>query len=582
MDEAQGLVGQTLAGRYRIDAELGEGGMGAVYLATDLELRKRRVVLKFPHEANLDDPTFRLRFRDEIGSLAHLDHPHILKIHDAGEHRGLPFAVVQYAGGGDLRDRIEAREQTPAEVLDWLPSIADALDFVSRSGFCHRDVKPANIFFDEAGHPILSDFGIATVLDEAPPDRDLTLGNRTAIGMFVGSAKYCPPEALRRDLSPAYDQYSLAVTVYQALSGEVPIEGETSMDVLFAKNNEPPRDIRTRVPGLPEASAAALMRALSRDKAERFPSCRAFADAFAAGLGAAANARVPARSSGWRRGALVALGGAAGVAVLVWVVAQRAPVGGAAAHRAPGPTVVASLHQVELGSTPAEFRDAIGLCRLTEPDCDASWFTSETPARTVLAPYALDGTEVSAGEFADFARRTGRVTAAERRGTSYHQFVEVPGLSWRQPVPGRTGIDPRLPVVHVSYDDAAAFCADAGMRLPTQDEWEHAARGDGRRVFPWGDAWEPDRAVWGASDWSAVERVEGRPDGAGPFGHLHLAGNVAEWTSTEAGGDRIIKGGSWSETNPARLRGAARVAETPDYSSSDLGFRCAAEPAPGP
>lgn len=577
--QARDLVGQTLSGRYRIDSELGEGGMGAVYLATDLELHGRRVVLKFPHAENLDDPTFRLRFRDEIGSLAQLDHPHILKIHDAGEHEGRPFAVVQFAGGGDLRDRIEEREQTPAEVLTWLGPIANALDFVSRSGFCHRDVKPANIFFDEAGHPILSDFGIATVLQETPEASDVTLGNRTAIGLFVGSPKYCPPEALRRELSPAYDQYSLAVSVYQSLSGQLPIGGETSMDVLFAKNNEPPRDIREVVPDLPEAAAAAVMRALSRERGDRFGSCREFAEAFAAGLAHPAGSVGPvARAGGaWMIGAA---GLALAVVAGIWLVREPQGPADVASTRAPGPLVVTALHQVELGSTPEEFRDALGLCRLAIPDCDASWFSSETARRTVLAPYALDLHEISVGEFADFVDRTGYVTTAEQRGSSYHQFVDVAGLDWRHPAPDIEASIRELPVVHVSYFDAKAFCEDAGMRLPSEDEWEHAAKGDDRRVFPWGDRWEPGRVVWGADDFGAVEVVAGRPEGATALGHRHLAGNVAEWTATVSSGDRIIKGGSWQETNPAQLRSAARAVESPEYSSSDVGFRCVAEPVP--
>lgn len=577
--QARDLVGQTLSARYRIDSELGEGGMGAVYLATDLELHGRRVVLKFPHAESLDDPAFRLRFRDEIGSLAKLDHPHILKIHDAGEHEGRPFAVVQFAGGGDLRDRIELRPQTPEEVLAWLPAIASALDFVSRSGFCHRDVKPANIFFDEAGHPILSDFGIATILQQEPPEAsDLTLGNRTAIGMFVGSPKYCPPEALRRELSPAYDQYSLAVSVYQCLSGQLPIGGETSMDVLFAKNNEAPRDVREVVPDLPEGAAAAIMRALSRERDERFASCREFAEAYAAGL-ASSSGRGPSSSTAgslrWIGAAGIALALVAGL----WLARDpRAPIR-SSSSRTPGPLVVTALHQVELGSTPDEFRDALGLCRLAVPECDESWFASETPRKTVLAPYALDLHEVSNAEFAEFVERTGYVTAAEQRGTGFHQFVEVAGLDWRHPAPGHDVATPGLPVVQVSHFDAQAFCEDAGMRLPTEDEWEHAAKGDERRVFPWGDPWEPDRVVWGADDFGVVEVVDGRREGEDPLGHRHLAGNVAEWTSTVSSGDRIIKGGSWQEFNPAQLRSAARSAESPEYASSEVGFRCVFEPS---
>jgi formylglycine-generating enzyme required for sulfatase activity len=270
----------------------------------------------------------------------------------------------------------------------------------------------------------------------------------------------------------------------------------------------------------------------------------------------------------------VAIAGGVGL----WLAREDPQAARRAFVRTPGPMVVNDLHRVEVGSTPDEFRDAIALCRRTDPTCDASWFASEAERKVVLAPYALDLREVSVGDFADFVARTGHVTSAEQRGSGYHQFVEVEGLDWRHPAPGHGEVASELPVVQVSHFDAEAFCEYAGMRLPTEDEWEHAAKGDARRIFPWGDQWEPDRVVWGASDFGVVEAVDGRSEGESALGHRHLVGNVAEWTSTISRGDRIIKGGSWQETNPAQLRSAVRAAESPEYASSDVGFRCVYEP----
>lgn len=576
-------IGQVLSDRYELVQELGAGGMGSVYLAYDLALNRRRVVLKFPHSEQLGDASFRLRFRDEIYSLASLDHPHIIKIHDAGEHRGIPFAVVQYVDGGDLRDRLERRLDTPPEVLSWLKSIAAALDFVHANGFCHRDVKPANIFLDRAGHAYLSDFGIATVIASADADRESTdyHNQLTAVGGFVGSANYCPPEAIRRKLSPAYDQYSLAVTVYEAISGKLPVDGETSVDLVMAKNNIPAADIRALVSKIPERSAQALMRGLSIDREDRFPTCTDFYLEFAAGIEGTQVQPIPSEPErrGWLRAGVLAVFAAAAVGALVWLSG-----GGleklltkATDPRATSPLVLDELHQVRIGSTEIEFREAIRLCQRHEPDCDVSWFASEDPRQTVLAPYSLDFYEVSAGEFAGFVERTGYRTTAERRGYSYHRYVKVPGRTWRSPTGEVDGdsYDPNLPVVHVSWFDADAFCLEASMRLPTEDEWEHAARGDERRVFPWGDEWDGERVSWGHVDMNGIQAVRGNRAGMTPMGHEHMSGNLAEWTSTSSAGDRILKGGSWQEKNPAMLRAATRISESPDYTSSDVGIRCA-------
>ena len=587
-DTRDPLLGRTIAERYEIQRRLGEGGMGSVYLAVDLELNRRPVVLKFPDAAGLDDRSFRERFLFEIRSLSALEHPHIIKIYDAGETGETPYAVVQYAAGGDLKQQLAGRQPTPEEILPWFRVVADALDFVHRHGYCHRDVKPANIFLDRDGNAYLSDFGIATAMEGADPDATRMDSSLTMQGGFVGSPRYGPPEMVRRKLSPAYDQYSLGVTVYEVLSGRVPLEADTPMNLMMLKAHAPPTPLREHVPELPQAAADAVMRALSIDPTDRFASCSEFFEAFAAALPgasaeAAASRSVPAVAVG--------AGGALLLALALWLLVGRstappvpaAPPGGepptTPLARAGAPLVVESLHRFRTGSSDAEFARAMALCRSYDRRCDESWFLSEPPREGVLAPYALDLHEVSAREFAAFVDRTGHRTTAEERGFSYHRFVRVGDVSWRRPDPDApAAADPDQPVVHVSWSDANAYCRSAGMRLPSEDEWEFAARGDALRMFPFGDAWDDSRASWRHDGLSGLEIVDGRAPDATPLGHQHMSGNVAEWTSTEAEGDRIVKGGSWQDDNPARLRAAARTAEAADYSSSDLGFRCARSP----
>jgi formylglycine-generating enzyme required for sulfatase activity len=274
------LAGELLEGRYRVVREIGRGGMGSVWLADDEKVR-RSVVVKVPDLAFLEQPGFRERFFVETRSLTELDHPHIVKVYDTGSFDGVPFLVLQYLSGGSLKERVERSHgrMEAHELLGWLRPVAEALDFIHRRRVIHRDVKPGNILFDEARNSYLADFGIAKALGQEDP-------GITRTGMSPGSPAYVAPEAATpSSIGPAYDQYSLAVVVYQLLTGTLPHSGETPLEIYLRKTRDAPRPLSELVPQLSPDVAATVMRALSIDPAQRFRSCVAFVDAFERGIG---------------------------------------------------------------------------------------------------------------------------------------------------------------------------------------------------------------------------------------------------------------------------------------------------------
>ena len=306
--------GRTLLGTYRVDRRLAEGGMGAVYLAQDLNLG-RRVVVKVPHVRFLAEPGFRARFRREVAELVRLEHPGIARILAQGEEDEIPFFVLQYLGGGSLEDRLTRGPMTPETVVPWLTRVAETLDYVHGQGIVHRDVKPGNILFDEQGHVFLSDFGVVKALEPAGG------AELTEAGTGVGSPTYMAPEqAMARPVGPGADQYALASTVYEALTGEPPFGRGGALEVILRKARESAPSARAKLPSLPDACEQALSKALAQDPVQRFPWCVAFAGAFQAGITSAATQRVTLPPTAGRGlvpvFAVVALAVAGGVAAL--------------------------------------------------------------------------------------------------------------------------------------------------------------------------------------------------------------------------------------------------------------------------
>jgi tRNA A-37 threonylcarbamoyl transferase component Bud32 len=250
--------------------------MATVYLARDQE-HDRSVVVKVPRAELLRQPGFRRRFKREVRSLIALEHPNIVAVYDEGLHKGVPYAVMACLRGGSLGDRLKSQRQKAREILPWLTAIASALDFVARKGVVHRDVKPDNILFDNAGEACLSDFGISKAVGDG--------STLTGEDIAPGTPEFMAPEQCRDDpVSSRTDQYALAATVYRALTGRATHDGTTPLSICYNKQRLDPEPLYKYVPRLSPSAGAAVMRALKRDPRERFPSCTEFAQAYRTGV----------------------------------------------------------------------------------------------------------------------------------------------------------------------------------------------------------------------------------------------------------------------------------------------------------
>jgi serine/threonine protein kinase len=261
-------------GRYHIIEQLGEGGMATVYKAFDNRL-ERQVAIKFiRREVVMPGQLQHMlkRFEREAKSLARLSHPNIVKVHDYGEHEGMPYLVMEYQEGGSLKARTGS-PMSYTEAIRLLLPVARALEYAHSENIVHRDVKPANILISRSGEPYLSDFGIAKILEVAPS----TILTGTGVG--VGSPEYMAPEQWLGKVVPQTDQYALGVVFFELVTGRRPYTADTPAAVLLKQANESLPRPREFVPDLPDEVEQVILKVLAKDPAERFEDMGLFTKA---------------------------------------------------------------------------------------------------------------------------------------------------------------------------------------------------------------------------------------------------------------------------------------------------------------
>jgi serine/threonine protein kinase/tetratricopeptide (TPR) repeat protein len=275
---------------YRIVGTLGEGGMGKVYLAEDTRLG-RKVALKLLPASFVEDEERVRRFEQEARAASALNHPNILTIHEIGTDGALRFIATEFVEGRTLREHLSRREQASLpEVLEIAIQVAAALSAAHAARIVHRDIKPENIMLRPDGYVKVLDFGLAKPTEQETPPRGSSSTAATGVdsfskalvntrpGMVMGTARYMSPEQARGfEIDARTDVWSLGVVLYEMLSGRAPFEGPTNSDVMASVLQRDPRPLAEHAPGVPAELERIVLKALSKDREERYQTVRELA-----------------------------------------------------------------------------------------------------------------------------------------------------------------------------------------------------------------------------------------------------------------------------------------------------------------
>jgi len=623
-----GLIGQYV-GRYQILSLLGEGGMATVYKAYDPRL-ERDVAIKvirreaFPPE---DIDMLLKRFEREAKSLGKLSHPNIVGVIDYGEHDGSPYLVMVYVSGGTLKERL-GHPMPWQDAIRLLLPIARALKYVHDRNIINRDVKPSNVLITEDGQPMLSDFGLAKLFET---EKELT--TLTSSGTGLGTPDYMAPEQWTGDPTALSDLYSLGVVLYEMITGHRPYAADTPAGVLLKQATESLPLPKTYVPDLPQNVESVLLKVLAKLPNDRYPNVEAFvADLENLQAGRAVDATntrpeqlrvqmtgkiarsalptnpspapakkaLPALLTGC---AILALLGVAGG---FWLLSGNFGL-------FPVPTAAFTATQ------PATVMPSQTIIPFTETSLPTS-LPAETLVPTIppLADEIVDSKNVSmrfipGGEFtmgSDTADADSRPANTVTVAAYYIDKFEVTNEMYdacvyarecRRPLQSGSAtrnsyygnaVFANYPVIYVDWKMSKTYCEWRGARLPTEAEWELAARGTDGRPYPWGEGLDCSLANSSGcvGDTTPVDQYE---TGQSVYGVFGMAGNVLEWTSSlfkfypydatdgredlTVPGDRMARGGSWHAFggNGGNVRADTRLKLAPAYYGAYVGLRCA-------
>lgn len=271
-------IGNKIGGRYRIEEMIGQGGMSAVYKATDPNLR-RVVAVKMIHSHLSDDPGFVRRFEEEATAVAQLRHPNIIQVFDFNKDAETYYMVMEFVPGETLQSqlrRINANKRRMAtkDICEYAAQVCDAVAYAHQRGMIHRDIKPANVMLSVTGQAILMDFGIAKIVGGQ---------QHTATGAVIGTALYMSPEQIKGE-HPDHrtDIYSLGVMLFEMVSGHPPFEADSAMTLMMMHINDPIPDLGQIKPEIPIELVAVVHKALQKNPAHRYQTASEMAAALRA------------------------------------------------------------------------------------------------------------------------------------------------------------------------------------------------------------------------------------------------------------------------------------------------------------
>ncbi|HNR95909.1 MAG TPA: SUMF1/EgtB/PvdO family nonheme iron enzyme [Anaerolineae bacterium] len=547
-------------GKFEILAELGRGSYGVVYRARDPVL-EREVALKVIHPRLLVQAEFVQRFFLEARVAARLDHPNIVPIHDVVESGGSLFIVMKLLEGKSLQRFIESKAKLePAQAVPLLAQVGSAVDYAHSKGVLHRDLKPANVMVREDGHATLTDFGLAKALSESYASS----GEKQA-----GTMPYMAPEEFDAgfgEVGPATDLYALGIMAYEMLGGQVPFRG-SSTQIMHGHCMAAVPAVGGLAPGVSEV----LERALAKKPSERFGSAEEFVAALRGALATAVRQEVRQEPA----------------APLDVPKANGAP-------QVPQPTGVPKAGATKLLGTTGITLVWVppGTYWMGAADSDRGASRDEKPRHQVeLDGYWIGQTQVTNAQYQRFI---------DAGGYSTRSYWSDAGWTWKTSngvtQPGCWG-DSKWngadqPVVEVSWYEAEAYAKWAGGRLPTEAEWEAAARGGPlSKGYTYAGSNDVGSVAWYEDNSGGVTHaVKGKAPNE--LGLYDMSGNVWEWVADwyvgwyysstprknpsgpTSGSERVLRGGSWI-SGPTDVCGTDRATIAPGHRSSIVGFRVA-------